>query len=158
MYWVTLQIVKPQPDTALALVRVAVGLVAFWRGYDLIFHVGLGATTDRYDAAGLPLPLLLAPLSAVLQLAGGLLLVLGAGSRAVGALLGALTLVLTVPLLGRATLQPELLATPLLLVCGSLAVTLGGPGRPAVDGLPRAKPMPTPPTTSGKRKAGRTAK
>ncbi|GGM02322.1 DoxX family protein [Deinococcus aerophilus] len=124
---------KLHPDAALALVRITVGLIFAWHGFERIFEVGLGRLTADAQAAGVPLPLLTVPLAAVLELVGGPLLALGLGARGLAGTLAAMTLLLGVPplLMGRWP-EPAALQVMALLVVGSVAVVLGGPGRPAL--------------------------
>jgi putative oxidoreductase len=123
---------RRQPEYALALIRLAVGVVFAWHGFHKIFELGLGQVTAAYGAAGVPLPLLFAPLLAVLELVGGPLLILGLGARGLAGTLALLTAGVALAPLG--TGHPDLTAleVPLLLLAGSLAVLLGGPGAPAL--------------------------
>ncbi len=124
---------KLHPDAALALIRVTVGLIFAWHGFEGIFEVGLGRLTAGAQAAGVPLPLLSVPLAMVLNLVGGPLLALGLGARGLAGGLATMTLLLGVPplLQGNWPAAAALQAT-VLLVVGSVAVVLGGAGRPAL--------------------------
>lgn len=141
-----------KPEVALALVRVAVGAVFAWHGFHKVFELGLDSVTAAYAAAGVPLPLLFAPLVAVLELVGGPLLVLGLGARG---LAGALALTTAgVALAPLATGRPDLpaLEVPLLLLAGGLAVAVGGPGSPALRD--RSAPVLPPSRAAGRGKKG----
>ena len=134
---------RPQPQLALALVRVAVGAIFAWHGFHKIFELGLGNVTAAYGMAGVPLPLLFAPLVAVLELVGGPLLILGLGARGLAGVLAVMTA--GVALAQLISSRPEFSAVevPLLLLAGSLAVLLGGPGFPALQDRSGAVLAPT---------------
>ncbi len=123
---------RPQPESALALVRVTVGAVFAWHGFGKVFELGLDRLAAEYQAAGVPLPLLFAPLVAVLELVGGPLLVLGLGARGLAGALALMTALVALAPLTAGHLNPEGLDAALLLLAGSLAVALGGSGSPAL--------------------------
>lgn len=123
---------RRQPELALALIRVMVGLVFAWHGFHKIFDLGLGNVTASYGAAGVPLPLLFAPLVAVLELVGGPLLLLGLGARGLAGALALLTAGVALAPLVAGRLSFAELEVPLLLLAGSLAIMVGGSGSPAL--------------------------
>lgn len=147
---------RAHPELALGLLRVVTGALFAWHGYAKIFTVGLRAVTAEFQRAGVPLPLLTAPLSATLELAGGVLLLLGLGTRGLALLLALITAAALVlgsrhapPLLGAAHWE-----TPALLLVACLALALGGGGRPSFGGdvskapdLPPASPPPRTPAS-----------
>ncbi|MEF2277607.1 DoxX family protein [Deinococcus sp. YIM 134068] len=122
----------PRPEVALALLRVVVGGVFAAHGADKIFGTGLEAVTANFRTWEVPLPLLTAPLVAVLELAGGVLLALGLGARAIAVMLAAemLAALWFVHREG-GFFAPRGVELPLLLFAGCVAVAVGGPGRPA---------------------------
>ncbi|GHF29822.1 putative oxidoreductase [Deinococcus metalli] len=124
----------PRPDLALALVRIATGGVFAVHGWQAVFTTGLTGLTRLYAAAGVPLPLLVAPVTAILDLLGGVLLVLGVGARGLAGLLGGVTVLLTVARWAHGLLPVTLAELCALLVAGCAAVAVGGAGQPAVDG------------------------
>ena len=123
---------RPQPELALALVRVTVGAVFTWHGFSKVFEVGLGPLAAQYGGAGVPLPLLVAPLVAVLELVGGPLLVLGLGARGLAGALALMTALVALAPLSAGRLNTGTLDASLLLLAGSLAMALGGSGSPAL--------------------------
>lgn len=148
---------RAHPELALGLLRVMTGALFAWHGYAKIFTVGLRAVTAEFQRAGVPLPLLIAPLSATLELAGGVLLLLGLGTRGLALLLALTTAAALLlgsrhaaPLPGAAQWE----APALLLLC-CLVLALGGGGRPgfgdygkkAADLPPTSPPPRTPATT-----------
>lgn len=139
---------RAHPELALGLLRVMTGGLFAWHGYAKIFAVGLRAVTAEFQRAGVPLPLLTAPLSATLELAGGVLLLLGLGSRGLALLLALSTAAALLlgsrhapPLLGAAQWE-----TPALLLVACLALALGGGGRPGFGGYVSKHPD-LPPTS-----------
>ncbi|CAM3616375.1 Putative oxidoreductase [Deinococcus saxicola] len=123
---------RRQPELALALIRVVVGLVFAWHGFHKIFDLGLASVTAAYQTADVPLPLLFAPLVAVLELVGGPLLVLGLGARGLAGALALLTAGVVLAPLVAGRLGFTELEVPLLLLAGSLAIMVGGSGSPAL--------------------------
>ncbi len=123
---------RRQPEYALALIRVAVGVVFAWHGFHKIFELGLGNVTAAYQASGVPLSLLFAPLVAVLELVGGPLLALGLGARGLAGALALITAGVALAPLTDGRLSLAALEVPWLLLMGSLAVMVGGPGSPAL--------------------------
>ncbi|PNY82617.1 DoxX family protein [Deinococcus koreensis] len=145
---------KPQPELALAIIRIAVGVAFCWHGWQTLFTTGLQTVTRQFEATGVPLPLLTAPTTAVLELLGGLLLGLGLGARGLAGALALSTLLVggTSALAGALpALRLELSA---LLLAGSLAVMVGGTGRPSVEGWRAASPSATRGSSAVRRRKG----
>lgn len=144
----------PRPEVALALLRAVVGGVFAAHGTDKIFGSGLEAVTANFGTWGVPLPLLTAPLVAVLELAGGVLLALGPGARPIAVALAAemLAAIWFVHREG-GFFAPRGVELPLLLLAGCVAVAVGGPGRPAFGRSGNeATPSPAPkPKATGPR-------
>ncbi len=119
------------PDWGVTLVRVMTGLVFAVHGFQK-FAGGLGGVTAFFTKLAIPLPGVMAPLIAVLELIGGILLILGVGTRVVAALFTAQMLVATlwvqIPHGGwnGSELERMLLVAAVLLV-------VGGPGAAALD-------------------------
>lgn len=130
-----------QPEVALALVRVVVGVVFAVHGADKIFGSGLEAVTANFTAWRVPLPLLSTPLVAVLELAGGVLIVLGLGARPIAAALAAQMLAaIWFVHRGGGFFAPRGVEVPLLLLVGCVAVALGGPGWLSLGGRGKDPP------------------
>lgn len=126
------------PELALALVRIATGAILVVHGWQKVFSAGLTGVTRQYAAAGLPLPLLVAPVTATLELLGGLLLLLGVGARGLAGVLGGVTVLIGAARWAHGALPAPAVEITVLLTTGCAAVLVGGPGRPGVDG--RAEP------------------
>jgi putative oxidoreductase len=124
-------------DLGLLVTRLALGGVMIAHGIQKAFLYGFSGTQQGFAGMGAPLPGLTAVLVTILELVGGVAIVLGLATRVV-ALLYALTMV------GAAVLVHlpngfyaadggwELVG---LLAVVSLALVVGGPGRLSLDHL-----------------------
>ncbi len=65
-------------DIAPLVLRVALGVVFAWHGYDKVFVKGIPAITGFMGSLGLPMPELMAYILSYGELIGGLLLIVGA--------------------------------------------------------------------------------
>lgn len=74
-------------DLALLVLRVVAGLVFFMHGYQKLFDNGISATQTGFDMMGAPLPDLSAVIVTVVELIGGLALIVGALTRIAAVLL-----------------------------------------------------------------------
>lgn len=148
-----------QPLLALALMRVVIGAVFAAHGVQAIFVKGLGHMTAQFQGWNVPLPLLTAPLVATLELAGGVLLLLGLGTRPLALLLaGVMAAAIYFAHWGRAFFGVNGMEVALLLGSGALALALGGPGEPAFDGWVRRGRSSPPAASRPARPSGNRAK
>jgi putative oxidoreductase len=81
---------------ALALLRVTVGTVFVMHGYQKFFQYGIDGVTSGFSGMGVPFPAIVAPAVATIELAGGILVILGfyhriAAALQVGVMIGAIT-------------------------------------------------------------------
>jgi putative oxidoreductase len=120
-----------QPGWGLTLVRISTGLIFAVHGYQK-FTGGIAGVVGFFTKLGIPAPGVMAPFIATLELAGGVLLILGLLTRWV-ALLLVIEMIVTafwvqIPARGwnASDLDRSLLAA-------SLALFLAGPGRAAID-------------------------
>ncbi|MEV4219704.1 MULTISPECIES: DoxX family protein [unclassified Nonomuraea] len=74
-------------NIALLLARVATGVIFLVHGYQKFATMGIAGTTQFFESIGIPLPGLAAPLVAVLEVVGGIALILGVGLPVFGTLL-----------------------------------------------------------------------
>ncbi|MFJ6675350.1 DoxX family protein [Actinosynnema sp. NPDC091369] len=111
-------------DVAALIGRIGVGVVFLAHGWQKVTEWGLDGTAAAFAGMGVPLPTLSAWFAAIVELAGGALLILGVAMPVVGVLLavemlGALILVhLPNGLLGQGGYE-------LVLVLGVAALALG---------------------------------
>ncbi|WP_084955306.1 DoxX family protein [Thermoactinospora rubra] len=130
---------------ALLLARVALGVIFFVHGWMKFTTMGIAGTTAFFEQAGVPLAGLAAPAVAVLEVAGGIALILGAALPVVGVLLaldmaGAIVFVH----LGNGFLADKGgYEFVLALAAGSLAVAFSGGGALAADSLWRRRSRAT---------------
>jgi putative oxidoreductase len=121
------------PAWGIFIVRIVTGLLFAFHGWQK-FAGGIGGVAEFFAKIGIPMPGVMAPFVAGLELIGGVLLVLGLATRWIGLLFTCEMLVTTLyvqlPAKGwnGADLDRMLLAAALLLV-------LAGPGAAAVDSL-----------------------
>ncbi|SEG84653.1 putative oxidoreductase [Nonomuraea solani] len=71
----------------LLLARIAIGVIFLVHGYQKFATMGIAGTTKFFESAGIPLAGVAAPAVAVLEVAGGLALILGVALPIVGTLL-----------------------------------------------------------------------
>ena len=118
----------------LAIVRIITGIVFVAHGGQKLFQYGLAGVTGTFTQMGIPLPGITAPLVSILEFAGGFALVIGLLTRlvALGLVIDMLGAILLVHLAGGFFL-PAGYEFALTLLCASLALVIGGPGRFSVD-------------------------
>jgi putative oxidoreductase len=118
------------PGWGITAVRLAAGFVLTLYGYQK-FEGGLGAVSSYFARVGIPLPGLAAPLVAVLELVGGILLCLGFATRWLGLLFAVEFAVVTfwvaVPRAGWRGSSLEL-----MLLAAAILFSLAGPGKAAL--------------------------
>lgn len=71
----------------LLLARIAIGVIFLVHGYQKFATMGIAGTTKFFESIGVPLAGVAAPAVAVLEVVGGLALILGAALPIVGTLL-----------------------------------------------------------------------
>jgi len=87
-------IVSVDPGWGITAVRVMTGLLFAVHGYQK-FAGGIGGVVGFFAKISIPLPGLMAPFIATLELVGGILLILGLATRVLGCLFAAEMLVTT---------------------------------------------------------------
>lgn len=123
-----------QVNVGLALVRIITGIVFAAHGYQKFFIYGLDGTTGAFTQMGIPAPGITAPLVAIVELFGGIALVIGFLTRlaALGLAINMLGAILLVRLKG-GFFSPNGAEFEIVLFVACLALAIGGAGALSVD-------------------------
>lgn len=121
-------------DRGLLVLRIALGVVFVMHGWQKLAVYGISGVAGGFGQMGFPLPTANAVLITAVELVGGMMLLAGAGTRIVAALLAFAMLVATVVAHGSAGFfLPTGYEFALTLMLASLALTQTGAGRYSVD-------------------------
>ena len=117
------------------VLRVAVGIVFAQHGWQKLTMMGIPGVGGFFGSLGIPAPELAAIAVTVLELAGGIALILGIGTRIVGALLAVNMFValLLVHLANGFFIEGGGIELVLTLFAASLFFALTGPGSLSLD-------------------------
>ena len=127
-------------DTGLAILRVATGVIFAAHGAQKLFVYGIDGVTGAFGGMGIPLPGITGPLTGVVELFGGLALVVGLLTRLAGfglaiTMLGAIGFVH----LASGFFAPNGVEFPLSLLAATAALAFAGPGRYSLDAVIAAR-------------------
>lgn len=124
-----------RPSVPLVL-RVVLGSLFVWHGVDK-FDVGISTIKGMYEMWGVLAPGFTAPLTAVVEIIGGVALILGIGTRIATMMLSVVMIGAIVYVkkdLGIISSQPMPGAElDLAILAGLIAVMISGPGRYSID-------------------------
>jgi putative oxidoreductase len=137
---------REDQSAALLFFRVTVGILFIWNGYNHIFITA--PFSDAMAKEGVPLPQLVAYATIVIEMGGGLAILLGVFTRTIAVLFAIYVIVATIivhhfwTMDGAAFGANKLQATKnLTLIGGFMLLAAFGPGRYAIDALlSRRKP------------------
>ena len=136
----TTALAAPRPDAALALLRIAAGVVFAAHGAQKLFVFGLDGVAGAFGQMGIPLAGLVGPLVALVEFLGGIALILGLLTRLSAAGLAVVMLGATLLVhLAAGFFLPNGFEFTLLLFGAAAALALAGPGRFSLDALLAAR-------------------
>ena len=121
------------PDAALLIVRVVLGIIMLYHGWPKV--ADLGGTIEGFSGMGVPIPALTATFATVAEVGGGLLLLLGVLTDVAGLLVAIdmLGAIIFVHAKNGFAVMDGGVEWPLALLAMALAIALAGPGRYAVQ-------------------------
>ena len=133
-----------QVNVGLALVRIITGIVFAAHGYQKFFVFGLDGATGAFTQMGIPAPAITAPLVAIVELFGGIALIIGLLTRlaALGLAINMLGAIFLVRLKG-GFFAPNGAEFELVLCIACLALVIGGAGALSVDDAIARRRTPT---------------
>lgn len=129
----------------LTVLRVVVGLVFLVHGAQKLFVFGFGGVTGLLSGLGVPAPGLFAVVVTLVELVGGIALILGLFTRlaALALAVDMLVATLTVHLPNGFFAQDGGYEFTLLLLAAGVALAVAGPGEAALDRTIAARGNPT---------------
>ena len=126
------------------MLRVVLGIVFLVHGAQKLFVFGFGGVTGLLTQLGVPAPGLFAVVVTLVELVGGIALILGLFTRVVAPLLAVDMLVatLTAHLANGFFAQNGGYEFTLMLLAAAVALTIAGPGEAALDRILAARGNP----------------
>jgi putative oxidoreductase len=127
-------------DWGLTAIRVVTGLVFLMHGYTKVFVWGFEGTAAGFGQMGIPLANVMGPFVGLLELLGGLALIIGLATRWLSIPLAVTMVVAILQVhLAKGFFAPEGYEFPLTLLGGLVGLALAGGGALAVDNLLAAR-------------------
>lgn len=130
-------------NAGLAVVRVVTGIVFLAHGWQKVFTYGFAGVTGSFTQMGVPVPGLTAPLVSLLELLGGIALIVGLLTRlaALGLAINMLGAILIVHL-SAGFFLPNGYEFAFTLMATCIAIMLMGPGEYSIDaGISGRRPL-----------------
>ena len=127
---------RRQIDTALAVLRVVLGVTFILHGGQKLFVYGFGGVTGAFAQMGIPAPGFFGPFVALVEFSGGIAITLGLLTRlaALGAGATMLVAILTVHI-KQGFFNPGGVEFPLSLLASAIALVIAGAGAYSVDAV-----------------------
>ncbi len=133
-------------DRATLVLRLVLATVFLVHGYQKVFVYGFAGVTSSFTHMGVPMPALIAPLICVLELGGGVAVLLGAFTRVVAVLLACDMLGAIIFVHAKAGFSASKGGVELVLanLAMAVAIALLGAGAYSVDALMARRRAPVP--------------
>lgn len=131
-----------QIDAGLALLRIVIGIIFLAHGWQKVFTFGFGGVTGAFTQMHVPMPGFTGPAIGILELVGGVALILGVLTRLFGFLLASDMLGAILLVHGKqGFFAPMGMELVLALCVGAATLAIAGGGGYSVDASRRPAPV-----------------